>query len=166
MLERLRAFVRGESYWTVRFLNGKALSELDFVPRLDQNAVLRVRAVEWLEDIIGAGMVGAIKEVSLHTPKGTACLTVSEPYTVFQFSRGTLDLLTGRRIKNMQCVGVVTDKATGACECAIWDQQTRELYTLHNNVLDFAAWREGVAPIGRLALETMDVRGVGGIATQ
>lgn len=156
----IRAFVAGESYWNVIFQNGKELSELDTKPYLDEGKVLRVRSVEWLEDIIGSGDLGNVKEAMLCTPQGIAHFTVTEPYTVFQFSRGTLALLEGNRIKNLQCMGVVTNKDTGECECAVWDQQTRQLYTMFNNVKDFQAWREGVIPIGRLNIEALDLRGI------
>lgn len=160
ILGQVRAFIIGESYWKVIFHNNKELSELDTKLYLDGNKVLRVRAVEWLEDLCASGDLKNVKEVMLCTPKGTAHLTVTEPYTVFQFSRGTLAALTGEKIKNMQCVAVVTDKDTGECECAIWDQQTKELYTIINNVKDFQAWRDGVIAPGTLNLAAMDVRGV------
>lgn len=160
MLKQLRTFIKGESYWRVIFQSGKELSELDTKPYLGTDKVMRVRAVEWLEDVIGAGALKDVKEAMLCTPKGTAHFTVTEPYTVFQFSRGTFSMLEGERIKNAQIIGVVTDKETGECECAIWDQQTHELYTMFNNVKNFQAWREDVIALGALNLEAMDVRGV------
>jgi hypothetical protein len=160
MIKQIRAFVAGESYWKVIFQSGKELSELDKKPYLDGDKVLRMRSVEWLEDIIGSGDLRNVKEAMLCTPQGTAHFTVTEPYTVFQLSRGTMAMLTGERIKNLQVVGVVTDKDTGECECAIWDQQSRQLYTMFNNVKDFQAWREGVIPIGMINLKALDLRGV------
>jgi len=160
MLKQIRAFIQGESYWKVIFQNSKELSELDTKPYLDQDKVLRVRGVEWLEDIIGSGDLRNVKEAMLVTPQGTAHFTVTEPYTVFQFSRGTFSMLENQRIKNMQAVGVVTDQDTGECECAIWDQQTKQLYTMFNNVKDFHVWREGVIPVGMLNLKVLDLRGV------
>jgi hypothetical protein len=160
MLKQLRTFMVGESYWKVVFQNGDELSELDTKPYLDGERVMRVRSVEWLEDIIGSGDLKNVKEAMLCTPKGTAHLTVTEPYTVFQFSRGTLSMLDGQRIKNMQAVGVVTDRETGECEVAIWDQHTQKIYTMINNVKDFQAWREGVIAPGRLNIEVLDLRGV------
>jgi hypothetical protein len=160
MLKQLRAFIVGESYWKVTFTNGKTLSELDTKPYIDGDKVVRVRSVEWLEDVIGSGDLRNVKEAMLVTPQGVAHFTVTEPYTVFQFSRGTLAALTGERIKNFQSIGVVVDKDTGECECAIWDQQSKQLYTMFNNVKDFVAWREGVIPIGMLNIKALDLRGV------
>lgn len=159
---QIRAFVVGESYWKVVFQSGKELSELDMKWYQDGDRMLRKRSVEWLEDLIGSGDLAHVKEVQLHTPQGTVHLLVTEPYTVFQFSRGTMNMMGSEyeRIKNCQIVGVVTNKESGTCECAIWDAQTRELYTMINNVLNFQAWREGVAPIGRLNIEVMDLRGI------
>ncbi len=161
MLKQLRTFLVGESYWKVRFQSGRELSELDTFTFSDGNTE-RVRDVEWLEDVIGAMDLRNIKEAMLCTPRGTAHFTVTEPYTVFQFSRGTQVLIGNKseRIKNMQCVGVVTNRDTGACECAIWDMQTKQLYTLFNNVKNFTAWRDGVADIGLLNPEALDLRGV------
>jgi len=160
MLKKIRAFVAGESYWRVIFQSGKELSELDTKPYLDGEKVLRVRGVEWLEDIIGSGDLRNVKEAMLVTPQGTAHFTVTEPYTVFQFSRGTFSMLANERIKNVQVVGVVTDHDTGECECAIWDQQSRQLYTMFNNVKNFVKWRDGVIDIGIINLKALDLRGV------
>jgi len=161
MFRQMRTFLLGESYWKVVFASGKELSELD-TKTISDGSSIRVREVEWLEDIIGAMELRNVKEAMLCTPQGVAHFAVSEPYSVFQFSRGTQVLIGARteRIKNMQCVGVVTDKEIGNCECAIWDMQTRQLYTMHNNVRDFQPWRAGVAPIGALALSALGLRGV------
>lgn len=182
LLNSLQVLRLGESYWKVIFTDNKQLCELDekpvdlvsqemltgdgrimlarslFAPRV------RMRHVEWLEDLIGSGDLGRVKEAILCTPKGEAHFTITEPYTVFQFSRGTMavDATQGRtiRIKNCQVVGVVTDKETGLCEYAAWDVQKQDLYTGHNNVLDFRPWHTDMAAIGALDLQAMDVRGV------
>lgn len=161
MLKQLRTFLLGESYWSVVFKSGRELCELDTKTVAD-GASMRVREVEWLEDLIGAMELRNVKEAVLCTPQGEAHFAVAEPYTVFQFARGTQVLIGGKteRIKNMQCVGVVTDQETGDCECAIWDMQTRQLYTLFNNVKNFTAWREGAVDIGLLNLSALDLRGV------
>jgi hypothetical protein len=160
---QVRAFVRGESYWTVVLTSGKTLSELDTKHYVDGNKVLRLRTLEWKEDLINSGDVKNIKEVQLHTPEGTAHLTAIEPYTVFQFSRGVMNMMGSEyeRVKNCQVVGVLINKETGECECAVWDAQTRQLYTMFNNVKHFVKWREGIADVGRLNIEAMDLRGIG-----
>ena len=161
-MRQIRAFVYGESYWEVVFKSGKTLSELDKKTYLDGNKVIRRRAIEWKEDLINSGDLKNIKEVRLHTPEGTAHLTVTEPYTAFQFSRGVMNMIGSEyeRVKNCQIAGVVIDKDTGECECAIWDAQTRQLYTMINNVKHFIAWRSGTADVGMLNIEAMDLRGI------
>jgi hypothetical protein len=184
LLNSMRMLLAGESYWQVQFTSGHTLSELDTKPvELNTQSSIwtpdgrvvsprpaivgeraRMRKVEWLEDVIGSGDLARVKEVILRTPQGDAHIQVTEPYTVFQFSRGTMaiDPVSRRtiRIKNAQLIGVVTDKETGDCEYAAWDVQTQQLYTGVNNVLNFAAWRDGIIPVGKLNLATMDVRGV------
>lgn len=161
-LRQVRAFVMGESYWKVVLTSGKTLSELDERTYIDGEKVIRVRRLEWLEDIIGSGDIAKVRKVMLCTPQGTAHIEAREPYTAFQFSRGVMNMLGSQyaRVKNCQVVGVVTDKETGGCDCAIWDAQTRQLYTMRNCVKNFSAWREGVIPVGRLNIEAMDLRGV------
>lgn len=165
----LRVILAGESYWRARFTNGKWLSELDEKPVSINGQQYRVRRVEWLDDVIGSGDLKNLKEIALHTPKGTAHIYVQEPYTGFQFSRGTLGMLNGERIKNIQIIGAVIDKTTGACTSAIWDYQAQQLYVDRlwdgqsekdgfNNVYHFQAWRDGIAAIGPLNLSVMDVR--------
>lgn len=161
MIDHKTVLQAGESYWKVRLSNRtEELSEIDvrFIPQLDGRFL--IRRYEWLEDLVGSGDAGKIKEVMLVTPKGIACSEVTEPYTVFQLCRGTTDLLTGKRIKNVQIVGVVSDKDTGDCDCAIWDVQVQQLYTIKNNVKNFQAWRDGVIPIGKLNFQALDLRGI------
>lgn len=182
MLTAIRVLLAGESYWKVRMSSGKELSELDTKPvelartseiltgdgrivtarKANLAPHVLVRRLEWKEDLIDSGDIRHVKEVMLCTPKGTAHLSVTEPYTAFQFSRGTmaLDAAYGQtvRLKNAQIAGVVTDKDTGECEYACWDVQAQELYTGITSVYEFHAWREGVIPIGALNLAVMDVR--------
>jgi hypothetical protein len=181
MIHALRVLLSGESYWQVIFTSGKKLSELDTKPTtihryqdlhagdgrilpaflLNRRGEVRMRRVEWLEDIIGSGDLRNVKEAILHTPRGEVHFTVSEPYTVFQFSRGTMAVDPDRgtvRIKNAQIVGVVTDKDTGDCEYAAWDVQSQQLYTGFNCVKNFKAWRTGIIDPGILNIKAMDIR--------
>jgi hypothetical protein len=174
-LTAMRVLLAGESYWSCRMSSGKTWSELDEktveVPTLQGVKQYRTRRLEWLEDIIGSGDIKNVKEVYLHTPKGTARTHVGEAYTAFQFSRGTSALLTGQRLKNLQVIGAVFDKDTGECTSAIWDYQAQRLfvdtlwdkenkkeYQGHNSIRDFKAWRDGVIPIGPLNVIAMDTR--------
>src|SRR6266487_3549178 len=110
MLRQLRAFIQGESYWKIRLQSGRELSELDtrtvtLDTLLEQEEIqrwnflhrdvskpitmgskqIRVRNVEWLEDLCASGDLKNVKEAMMCTPQGTAHFTVTEPYTVFQF---------------------------------------------------------------------------------
>lgn len=157
--KEVRAFIIGESYWKVTFHSGRELSELDTRTYVDHEQVIRVRAVEWLEDLVGSGDLKNVKEVLLCTPDGTAHLTITEPYTAFQLSRGTLSALTGERIKNCQIIGRIDDKASGAATAYVWDVQEQALYQVVFNIHDgLPSWREGVIPVGVLNLKAMDVR--------
>ncbi len=175
-LTGLRVLLAGESYWSVVMRSGKTWSELDEksieIPTL-QGGTKRylVRRLEWKEDLINSGDIAKVKEIHLHTPQGVARTHVGDPYTGFQFSRGTSALLTGEKLKNLQVIGAVTDKDTGECTFALWDYQDQNLYVDmlwdnenkvtyrgHNSVRDFKAWRDGVIPIGPLNLKAMDVR--------
>jgi hypothetical protein len=174
-LTPFRVLLAGESYWTCKMTSGKVWSELGEkaieINHPNGTRQVLVRRLEWLEDIIGSGDIKNVKEIHLHTPKGVACTHVGEPYTGFQFSRGTNSLLTGQKFKNLQVIGAVTDKATGDCTFALWDYQAQRLFvdTIFdqetsierqglNNVLDFKAWRDGVISIGPLNIKAMDVR--------
>jgi hypothetical protein len=159
----LRVLMAGESYWKVKLSTRvRLLSELDTVSIQQSDKRWLIRRYEWLEDLIGSGDIGRVEDVILITPKESIGLIVKEPYTVFQFSRGTQSLLTGERIKQVQVIGVVTDKETGACEYALWDVTMQKLYHGTTSVHNFAAWRPGVLPIGALNLKALDLRGIGG----
>ena len=159
-----RVLQAGESFWKVTLQSGRTLSELDVVsiPVIDAKDPEKkwfVRRYEWLEDLIGSSDIRNVKEVMLCTPKGVFGLKITEPYTVFQLSRGTASLLEGERHKNAQIIGRVDDKDTGASTAYVWDVQEQEAYQVTFSIHDgFPAWREGVIPVGALNLKAMDVR--------
>lgn len=174
-LTGLRVLLSGESYWSCKMSSGKVWSELDekAIEVTDKYSAKQylIRRLEWKEDIINSGDIKNVKEIHLHTPQGVARTHVGEPYTGFQFSRGTSALLTGEKLKNLQVIGAVIDKDSGECTFALWDYQAQRLfvdtlwnaeekveYRGHNSVRNFKAWREGVIPIGLLNITAMDVR--------
>jgi hypothetical protein len=122
--------------------------------------VARKRKIEWREDIVASGDCAHIQELHLVTPQGDAYLLLSEPHTAIQMSRGTLlPLHGGIRIKNMQLIGRVDNRETGACTAVIWDVQEQKLYPdFQTTVKDFAAWRDGVIPVGAMNTDVMGVR--------
>lgn len=153
LLHELTTLAAGQSFWRVRLSTGRIMSELGTVHDLRRGTT---RHMEWLEDLIGSGDIARVREVTLCTPRGDVHLVVEEPYTAFQFSQGMVSL-EGRR-KSAQVVGVVTDKAIGACEYAVWDVAMQQVYTGTTSVYSFEAWRPGVVPFGALNLAALDVR--------
>lgn len=163
MFNPLRVMMAGESYWKVQLsTRARLLSELDMVSIQQPDKTWLVRRYEWKEDLIDSGDIGRVQIVILVTPKETIGLPVMEPYTVFQFSRGTKSLLTGERTKQIQVIGTVVDKETGECEYVLWDVAMQHLYHGFTSVHDFAAWRPGATPVGSLNLKAFDLRGIGG----
>jgi hypothetical protein len=149
LLQEISALSNGQSYWKARLSSGRMLCELD---------TIGLRKTEWLEDLVASGDLANVTEVTLCTPQGDARLKITEPHTAFQFSQGMLTL--DGRTKTAQVVGVVTDKATGQCDYAVWDVPMQHLYTGWSNVHKFEAWRPGIIDIGALNLEALDLRGV------
>lgn len=151
------------SVWAVKLADGRFLSERDMVrdPRYDHD--LRhpgKRPFDWSLDLVGTGDILKIKELWLVCPPNkisplgnTARLPIVEPGTAFQFKTANVDALGswGRTVVS-QVIGRVTNKETGECECFIWDNEIKAMGTYNTNIYKFGSWRDGVAPIGALAL--------------
>ena len=153
MLNQLRKFARGESYWRVILTSGREISEVQTVTYNGKNK----RPILWLEDVVSAGDAARIAELWICTPRGNAALRITEPYSAYQCQQGVLTL-QGRRT-TAQIIGRVDDKATGRGVAFIWDVITQQLYRDSDaNVTAFAAWRPGVVPPGALALPVIGVR--------
>lgn len=154
----------GQSYWKAVLTSGKTISEIDMKtgfttdPKSGRLVAFR-REIQWYDDIVAAGDAKNIKELHLVTPAGDACLPISEPYSAFQFHRGTFLPFSEQRQVNMQLIGRVDNKETGDCTAIIWDVHEQRLYTDHiTTVFDFTAWREGVTKVGRINLDVVGVR--------
>jgi hypothetical protein len=155
LLQEITTLSSGQSYWKAKLKNGKTLCELDTVTDI-QNA--RVRRVEWLEDVIGSDDLGRIVEVILCSPQGDVHIPVVRPHGAFQLNQGMVSLLDNQKIKTAQIVGSIENDA-GDCVVAIWDALEQRLYPeFRTNVYQFGAWRNGVAPLGRLNIEALGVR--------
>ena len=153
MLNQLRKFARGESYWKVILTSGREISEVQTITYQGKNK----RPIQWLEDVVNAGDAARIAELWICTPRGDAALRITEPYSAYQCQQGVLTL-QGRRT-TAQIIGRVDDKATGRGVAFIWDVITQQLYRDSDaNVTAFAAWRPGVVPPGALALPVIGVR--------
>jgi hypothetical protein len=142
--------------------SGKEFSELD----KSFDLLRGTRPVDWALDIVGSGDNGKqsdgqarIEELYLCTPQGEVSLSISEPYTAFQLKRGTMDLLGWNRIIQAQIIGRLDDSETGRCTAYIWDVQEQRLYgEWQTYITNFAAWREGIIPIGALNLEPIGLK--------
>lgn len=146
------ALSQGQSFWKVRLASGRVLSELDTVTDIRK---ARMHKTEWLEDLAGSGDIANVREVALCTPRGVARIESERPYAFFQINRGYADLFASTKMKYVQIVGCLTGN-NGECIAAIWDVLEQQIYPdFHTNVLDFAAWHEGIAPIGRLNIEAL-----------
>lgn len=164
-LNKTAQLLRGQSYWQVKLTSGREFSELDqkvaYAPDpVNGRPIARKRHIEWREDIVASGDNARIRELHLVTPQGDACLMIGEPYTAFQFKRGTmLPLHSGIRLMNAHIIGRVDNKETGSCTAVIWDVQEQKLYIDQmTNVRNFAAWRPGVIPVGAIQLDAVGVR--------
>ena len=158
LLAATRQLMLGQSYWKAILSSGRVVSELDMVSDI---CTATRRKTEWLEDVIGSGdlkHVQELQELILCTPQGDVHLTISRPYTAFQFNRGAVSLLDGQRTKHAQIIGRVENEA-GQCIAAVWDILERKLYPdFITNVHAFGAWRDGITPIGALNLDALGVR--------
>jgi len=153
LLNQLRKFARGESYWKVILTSGREISEVQTITYQGKNK----RPIQWLEDVVNAGDAARIAELWICTPRGDAALRITEPYSAYQCQQGVLTV-QGRRT-TAQIIGRVDDKATGRGVAFIWDVITQQLYRDSDaNVTAFAAWRPGVVPPGALALPVIGVR--------
>ena len=153
MLNQLRKFAHGESYWRAILRDGREISEVQTVTYNGRNK----RPILWLEDIVSSGDAARIAELWICTPRGDAALRITEPYSAYQCQQGMMTL-QGRQT-TAQIIGRVDDKATGLGVAFIWDVITQQLYRDESaNVMASAAWRPGIVPPGALALPVIGVR--------
>jgi hypothetical protein len=155
---QIGAFFSNRCYWAVKLTNDKWLCELDTIPDLRTGTQ---RELDWTLDIVGSGDIGRIRELWMFCPKSltsplgnTATLRFTEPRTAFVLKRGSVSMF--HRTMDYLIIGKVLDKYTGDCECFIWDDRLRGMSApYYTNVSNFAAWRAGVLPIGRLSYEVL-----------
>ena len=153
MLNQLRKFAKGESYWRAILRDGREISEVQTVTYNGRNK----RPIQWLEDVVASGDAARIAELWICTPRGDAALRITEPYSAYQCQQGVLTL-EGRQT-TAQIIGRVDDKATGLGVAFIWDVTTQQLYRDESaNVTTFGAWRPGIAAPGALALPVIGIR--------
>jgi|SRR5581483_1559422 len=172
------------SYWACKLTNGRWISEAHRKVDLYHGTE---RLPDWTGDLVETGLVRDIAELWLLCPAGhvsptgnTARLPIKEPGTAFQFKVGTYDTNFGEEGRTLQghIIGRVTNKETGECECFIWDDVQRALYTpettrevynskigmtlevypCRTSVYNFHSWHDRVAHIGRLGHEVLGLQ--------
>lgn len=143
------------SHWEVVLSTGKKRDERSLIPTL-QKGVMGWRALDWTLDVVSTGDIKRVKELWLICPSGQkAILEITEDMPAFQFKSKTLSIMVGGSNLEFQAIGRVVDKATGACECWIWDYRPApgqpQLLAYRSNIYHFGAWRDTMTPVGALS---------------
>jgi hypothetical protein len=132
------------AYWSVLLENGKERNE---------------RQIDWGNDLVSTGDVRHIRELRLHCPDGrTVTLEITPDTPAFQFKTKALDTI-GSIGSNLEyhVIGRVVDKASGRCECFIWDYRPLpgqpNLIAYKSTIYTFGGWRDTVTPMGALSLD-------------
>lgn len=151
-------FLRNRAYWAVKLKDGSWVCELDPVTNFRR---AEQRTLDWSLDIVGTGDVKRIDELWLFCPRSktspggnTARLKITEPGTAFVLKVGHVSI--ERRQATAVMIGRVENKLTGDCVCFIWDSVMKAMsQPWYSNVYHLGTWREGVAPLGRLAFDVV-----------
>ncbi len=168
----LSPFLIRHSIWAAKMLDGRFLSERDWVKvgnnPDDTRYPASKRPFDWTLDLVATGDIKKIAELWLlcpptkESPLGEcAKLPIVEPGTAFQLKVGFLNTTGGtgvdtREDRAAQVIGRVDDKETGECTCFIYDSEMRKLSTpWHSTIYAFGTWRDGIAPLGRLSPDVL-----------
>lgn len=151
------------AYWSVLLTTGKTWSENQLIPT-NKAGQRGLRKLDWALDLVSTGDIRRIKELILHCPDGQmAILEITQDTPAFQFKTKSLNMLGAcSNDLEYQVIGRVIDKATGRCECFIWDYQPMEgqpnLIAYKSTICHFGAWRNNITPMGALSLEVQGFR--------
>ena len=147
------------AYWSVLLQSGKQWSEHRLV-----RGSTGLRKLDWALDLVSTGDIHKIKELTLHCPDGrTAVLEITPDMPAFQFKTKSLDMLGANGIGlEYMVIGRVLDKATGRCECFIWDYRPEpgqeHLIAYKSSIYKFGGWRNTTTPLGASGLEVQGFR--------
>lgn len=154
------------SYWEVVLTTGKVLSENNLVFDFRRAGY---RQIDWALDLNTSGDILKIRELWLVTPGGhrttlrggaerPIMFSIKDAGTAFQFKHAMFDSLggSGRHVE-AQCIGRVTNKETGDCECWIWDR-VLGLIEYKSNINNFGSWRSGLMPLTKLSTNVIGLR--------
>jgi len=146
------------AYWSVLLSTGKRWSEHDLIPTF-RKGQRGLRKLDWGDDLVSTGDIHHIRELTLHCPDGrTAVLEITSDTPAFQFKTKSLNMLGASDIGlECQVIGRVIDKASGRCECFIWDYRPKvgenQLIAYKTSIYRFGSWRDTLTPLGALGLE-------------
>lgn len=155
-------FLVSEAFWAIKLSNNKFQTERDIIR--DGNWPTGRRPFDWTLDLVASGDIRRVKELWLICPPNpgnplgqTAKLPIIEPGTAFQFKVGFVDgsIAVTQQSRASQLIGRVTDKATGDCECFVWDCGLRVLGTWNSNVYRMGSWRHDIGDLGLLAFDVL-----------
>ncbi len=151
------------AYWSALLTTGKTWSERQLVT-VWRKGHTGLRKLDWGDDIVSTGDIYKIKELTLHCPDGrTAVLEITPDQPAFQFKTKSLNMLGASDIGlECQVIGRVIDKASGRCECFIWDYRPKageaQLIAYKSSIYRFGSWRDTLVPIGALGLQVQGLR--------
>ncbi len=151
------------AYWSVLLRSGKEWSERQLIPTFLEGQ-RGVRKLDWSLDLVSTGDIHRIKELTLHCPDGRkAVLEITADMPAFQFKTKSLNMIgSGDTALEYQVIGRVIDKASGRCECFIWDYKPKPgepyLVAYKSSIYKFGAWRDNITPIGALGIEVQGWR--------
>ncbi len=150
-------------YWALKRSDGVWLCEYDTVSDVLFGGK---RQLDWTLDIASTRDWRRIKELWLFCPAtptspagNTACLPITTPGTAFQLKVATMDSVISESMRAVQAhiIGRVMDES-GACECFIFDYALQGMLAKWtSNIYRFGSWRDGIAPLGALALPVLGI---------
>lgn len=155
-------------YWAVKLRSGGETRPEQWISEVDGRINIlnaSIRPYDWTKDLIDTSDIMRIEELWMfcprtpHSPEGNTAhfrFTKDEAGTAFQFN--VSKMMVDHRVDH-KIIGKVTNRTEGDCTCFIWDGALRVMSAPYKtNVYNFKSWRDGVAPIGKLAHEVVGLR--------
>lgn len=146
------------AFWSVLLSTGKEWSEHSLVAS-NIKGQRGMRKLDWALDLVSTGDIHRIRELCLHCPDGRkAVLEITPDMPPFQFKTKSMNMLgAGDTNMEFQVIGRVIDKASGRCECFVWDYRPEpgqnQLIAYKTSVYHFGSWRASLTPLGALGLD-------------
>ncbi len=139
----------GRSWWQVRYIDGKVLSEWETLQSSVRLPISAGNSSRW-EEIDKFGIVG----IRLLCPSGIAAELEGKLGTQFiQLKTGGIDVAFGSDIKGVRrycdahIIGAILD-ANGNCFCRAWETKEKRLIQFDDNIHDMKYRNIGVLNLG------------------